>query len=164
MLTWHRVECNEIPQLSQMGEETYLFHFGSSWENKKELSEFVEENYSINTLNEQFENPKIEWYFLEEGKPVGYCKLEINNGIKGIYIDKFYFMPNNTGKGFGRQAFRLIELLAYSRSIKDITLDVLESNQDGKRFYLSLGLEYVGENTHWQGSTNYVLHTMKKTL
>lgn len=105
MLNWRRVKFNEIPQLSRMGKESYLFHFDSLWQNKKDLSRFIEENYSINALNEQFKNPKIEWYFLEEEKPVGICKLEINNSMQGIYIDKLYFMPNNTGKGFGRQAF-----------------------------------------------------------
>ncbi|EHT00607.1 TPA: GNAT family N-acetyltransferase [Klebsiella oxytoca] len=165
MLNWRQVQSHEVPLLSMIGKECYLFHFENSWENKEELAHFIEENYSYTTLSEDVKNQKLEWYFFEDDSEiVGFCKLEASSKPEEIYLHKLYFKSNKTGKGYGKEAFKLIESLAKNKSFKSIALDVLESNVGGKSFYLNMGMKQIGVEQLIIGDTNHTLHLMKKEL
>lgn len=91
------------------------------------------------------DNP--EWkslVFVEEGKIVGTCSLCASRfeAFRGYgEIISIYFLPEYTGKGYGRQLLdRAISELRKD-GYRDVHLWVLEENLNARAFYSKLGFE-----------------------
>lgn len=124
---------NDVHVLSQMNQE--LIEDEKS-ENPMTLAELTER--MIGFLN-------AEWravLFVLDDRIVGYAlykeeDLTSKEQGQSIYIRQYYISRSDRGQGLGRQGLSQLKTELFKD--KAISIDVLESNPNGKRFWESLG-------------------------
>jgi L-amino acid N-acyltransferase YncA len=76
------------------------------------------------------------YIFESKGEVVGYAL--INHQSDPMYLRQFFICRNNRRRGFGKRAFQeLMKLL----KINTIDIEVLSWNEDGRKFWESLGFK-----------------------
>lgn len=85
------------------------------------------------------------WLIELEDKPVGYIALcfgySIEFGGRDAFIDEFFIVPDQRGKGLGKAVLAQAQAEAEKLDIKALHLEVGQSNQRAQRLYAALGFE-----------------------
>lgn len=152
--------------LYEIGMQSYMHHFAALWNNKDELFEYLNQEYSVDKIIHDINHPNTEWYVIESEFPIGLVKLTHQEKIPdtqmiGTLLNKLYFLPVATGKGYGKLAFRLIENIALKKNSKTLWLDVLASNSRAIQLYQSNGLKILKEilfKTESQQTLEYIMY------
>lgn len=124
------------------------------WELTNEVAEFfsIENNQSYDTVIRTFihddENIYKKQYTIvlkKTGEPIGRIVLnDINKGWKAEIFRIYIGVLSLRGKGYGKQAIRIIMRLAFEEwNIERLYLDHYTGNPASK-LYLSLGFKYEG--------------------
>ncbi len=85
------------------------------------------------------------WLIFNEDELAGYIVLcygySIEFGGRDAFIDEFYLIENQRGKGIGKQVIKLMHDQALKIGIKALHLEVANDNQIAREFYSNLGFE-----------------------
>ncbi|APC11888.1 MULTISPECIES: GNAT family N-acetyltransferase [Providencia] len=168
-ITLRKATEQDVSILSDIGINSYCHHFAALWNNQDELLDYLDQEYSpvkiINDINQQ----NIEWYLIEHSSPIGLVKLTHQSSIPessitGTLLNKLYFSPDVTGKGYGMIVFRLIENIAKQSGSTALWLDVLASNARAIKLYQSNGLHILKEVLFKSKTQQTLEYIMSKTL
>ena len=81
--------------------------------------------------------------FEEDEEPIGFANLMLSFSVwshgKIMFLDDFYFVPGERGRGKGRDAMHMIEDLACELGCKRIQLHAESTNPDAIKFYEAIG-------------------------
>ena len=142
---------DDLAVIQSIGHETYREHFASIW-SLQGLEEFLSRDFSEPALQKSLSSPQHLWLLVQDSRSsvVGYAKInwdkqEPISGVVGAELQKIYFRASATGRGYGSRAIQHIVSVASKRDQAAIWLNVLASNQGGKRFYANTGFTSVGE-------------------
>ncbi len=85
------------------------------------------------------------YYLLNCGNDcVGYMSLIPKPASEELHISKFYIIPTEQHKGYGRQALGLIEKFAREKKLKKLVLNVNKSNKSAIDAYKKYGFFVLG--------------------
>lgn len=149
-LTLRAVTPDEIAALSNAGYSAYRYHFSAYWDSETELNAYLDNEYHPQVIAQSMENTGVSWFFICCGNTItGFCKLTENSPVSGktysgMLLNKLYFLPGETGKGYGSIAFSLAEDIARARGQAYLWLEVLENNTGARHFYQSQGMSVTG--------------------
>lgn len=101
----------------------------------------LQRNYSIGSLKDQHTAGQIFYWICDESDAeVGFIGIS-NSDPEGLFIHKFYILPEHQGKGAGKSAF--LSLLALYPDIRSIQLQVNRHNYKSINFYFTLGFKII---------------------
>lgn len=155
--------------LHKIGTESYLHHFATLWNNQNELNTYLSQEYSTAKITADLNQQYIDWYIIENTSPIGLVKLTYHSCIPktdlaGTLLNKLYFSPSATGKGYGKIVFKLIEALAKQQGDSLLWLDVLASNNRAMTFYQSNDMHIMKEILFTSETQQSLEYIMSKTL
>ncbi|CAH6066538.1 GNAT family N-acetyltransferase [Citrobacter koseri] len=100
----------DTPILQTLGKSSYYHHFKELWDCPVELRQFINSEYAPDQLENSLNDPSVTWLIAESDKPVGFAKISWDRPVSGgnhsgALLNKLYFAPGETGKGYGRILF-----------------------------------------------------------
>jgi diamine N-acetyltransferase len=142
MITFRTPTVEDVPGLSKLGAASFVDAFGHLY-SEADLSTFLHQAYSIDTITAELSNPNRLFRVAEEdGILVGYCKLGLDYGFDfdlgdktGLELKQIYLLGNTTGKGIGSDLVRWTLCEARDRAFDAVVLSVYSGNIAGQRFY-----------------------------
>ncbi|MEX9951735.1 GNAT family N-acetyltransferase [Providencia rettgeri] len=155
--------------LHKIGTESYMHHFATLWNSQNELNSYLNQEYSTTKITEDLNQQHIDWYVIENRSPIGLVKLTYHSCIPetnlvGTLLNKLYFSPGATGKGYGKTVFRFIEALSKQQGDSLLWLDVLASNTRAMAFYQSNDMHILKEMLFTSETQKSLEYIMSKTL
>jgi GNAT superfamily N-acetyltransferase len=106
---------------------------------QEQLSYMLNWMYSIETLQQQMAKGHRFFVIKENQEPLGFIGIEANYPLKGqLKIHKLYVLPNQQGKGLGKQLIAFVAQLAQDQQINVLSLNVNRFNK-AVDFYRHIG-------------------------
>ena len=150
--SFRKVNQNELEQLRDIAVLTFI----NTYQHLNEPNNFqnyINENFSLSKLTEEFNNPFSQFYFLElNDKVIGYLKLNTNDaqtdkvGENCTEIERIYVLREQQGNGFGKLLINESISIAKADNFQFIWLGVWELNKSAIAFYEKMG--FVAFDTH----------------
>jgi ribosomal protein S18 acetylase RimI-like enzyme len=137
--------------IAQLGQQTFYESHGHS-ASKTDIDSFVLKYYNVNTLAEEFANPKVNYHIIKyNNTPVGFSKVELNSPNQNIpetnvaKLARLYLLEDYHGKNLGASLFDFI--IKYSKEVgkTGIWLHVWVENKKAIKFYEKSGFNIVGK-------------------
>ena len=167
----HQVQPSDCLLLSQLGIGSYRAHFAHIWSDPAAMNTFLSSFEPDRLMHELTGNgPGGYYFFRENDTPVGFAKVTHDSplpgspGKTGWCLDKIYFLPSATGKGYGNQLIKYVIKLAQQQTVPFAWLDVLESNTGARQLYQRLGFVKVAQSVFPTDKGDLNLWIMKKDL
>lgn len=108
---------------------------------QEQLDYMMDLMYSLESLENQYENNKIFLLVNDENGFIGFASYEMNfENSNKTKIHKLYILPQIQGKGIGKNLIHYIEDIAKANSNSGLILNVNKYNK-AKDFYLNCGFE-----------------------
>lgn len=169
MLTIRKAGPDDAALLSEMGYASYSHHFAHLWHQQHELQAFLQQEYSLNTLQQSLQSDVSDWFIAQDHAPVGFAKVSWHctgegDSLAGTLLHKLYLLPGKTGKGYGDQMIAEIERRAKSRGETFFWLEVLDANPQAYRFYLRQGFTHLKDTVFSTPSQQSLLHILGKSI
>jgi len=138
------------PLLTALGRQTYVEHFADLW-TPMALEAWLEGQFGATALAADLASRTVRYdlLFVDDG-PVGYAKtrgdrpVETLEALRGLELQKIYFLRSATGRGLGSILLEHVLARADAEGAPLVWLDVLKSNQGGRRLYERHGFRVVG--------------------
>lgn len=170
-VTIRAVRFDEIPQLAQLGCQSYIDHYAELW-HVAGLEQFLLRSFSRAKLRREFRHFGIQYFFVldETERPVGFAKLKLHRSAPGhrqldaALLDKIYFLKDAAGRGYGTLLLHFVCEHSQQLGKALLWLDVLKSNVDGQRFYERWGFEKYREISFATDRLEVGMWLMKKHL
>lgn len=166
----HTLCCTcRYPDIANAGEVSYYHHFKELWDCPVELRQFIDSEYAPDQLENSLNDPSVTWLIAESDKPVGFAKISWDRPVSGgnhsgALLNKLYFAPGETGKGYGRILFEKAIEIARHKEQHFFWLQVLKGNDSGRRFYESLGMQHLADEEFTTPKQKSVLHVFGKCI
>ena len=136
-----RISTNDITELQKIGKQTFFETFASQ-NSEENMTEYLENGFSIEKIKAELEDKNAEFYFAEfNQEAIGYLKVnfgqsqtEIKNE-NALEIERIYVLKEFHGKKVGQILFEKALELAKSKKVDYMWLGVWEENQRAIRFY-----------------------------
>jgi len=157
-------------RLQKMGMETYRHYFGSLWQSAAELQQFLDNDFSLATLQQGLSDPEQHWWLATEaGVPTGFAKVHYNQPLpesqeQGAMLCKLYLQPSAKSRGLGAALFARAEQQAAERQQSWVWLTVLKSNTTAISFYERQGMSIHCESAYVTETQTTELWVMKKNI
>ncbi|MGY6031524.1 N-acetyltransferase family protein [Phytobacter sp. AG2a] len=170
MLTINKAHVHDAPLLHEMGCASYHYHFAHLWQEKGELTNFLEQEYSLHALQESLQNDNCCWLIARnDSEPVGFAKFSWHHpvnpqGPAGTLLNKLYFLPHATGKGYGEVVFNDVIQRAKAHGETFFWLEVLDANVQARRFYERQGLIHLHDTVFSSPSQQSTMHILGKSI
>jgi diamine N-acetyltransferase len=101
----------------------------------------LQRNYSLTSLNEQRTAGQVfYWICNENDVEIGFLGVSPSDN-DGLFIHKFYILPEFQGQGAGKSAFHALS--ASYPNLRSITLQVNRQNYKSVNFYFSVGFRII---------------------
>ncbi|MDM2993692.1 MULTISPECIES: GNAT family N-acetyltransferase [unclassified Citrobacter] len=159
----------DTPTLQTLGKSSYYHHFKELWDCPVELRQFIDSEYAPDQLENSLNDQSVTWLIAESDKPVGFAKISWDRPVSGgnhsgALLNKLYFAPGETGKGYGRILFEKAIEIARHKEQHFFWLQVLKGNDSGRRFYESLGMQHLADEEFTTPKQKSVLHVFGKCI
>ncbi|TQI79639.1 ribosomal protein S18 acetylase RimI-like enzyme [Serratia fonticola] len=170
MFTIRQALPADLTVVREVGIRSYQAHFGALWYNPDEMETFLAKDFAVAALETSLQDPLTCWLLAyEDSTPIGVVRLNFDRLLAvtstcGAELQKIYFLPGLTGRGFGERLYRDVQQRAIDKRQKLLWLEVLKSNVSAQRFYQRQGLQIVGENRFSSASQSVDLWYMAKNL
>ncbi|WP_218925279.1 MULTISPECIES: GNAT family N-acetyltransferase [unclassified Gemella] len=161
-------ECSikDLEKIKQISEKTFLETFEK--DNLKEnLTEYINNNITLEKLKNQLINKNSFFYFVIYDKNVaGFLKLNIgdsqteNMGENYLEIERIYILEQYKGKGLGKKFIDFSLDKAKELCKSKVWLGVWEHNYQAIKFYEKLNFRVIGKHNFYLGSdkqTDYIM-------
>lgn len=158
----------DIELLHKMGIETYRYYFGALWESAAELEQFLDNDFSLSTLQQSLTDPDQRWWLaIEEDQPAGFAKVHHRQRLpqsqeQGTMMCKLYLQPHVKSRGLGTALFARAEHDAREQRQPCLWLTVLKGNTSAIGFYERQGMSIHCESAHITAAQTTELWVMKK--
>ena len=90
-------------------------------------------------------NPGDVWLIETDAGAVGYIALcygySIEFGGKDAFVDEFFIVEAERGRGLGRMALERVKAEAAKAGVKALHLEVARGNRTAKKFYVKAGFQ-----------------------
>ncbi|HEY4467788.1 MAG TPA: GNAT family N-acetyltransferase [Klebsiella sp.] len=155
--------------LNEMGNASYRHHFAHLWHNADEMELYLQQEYSVASLEHSLVDAQCCWLVAEASQPIGFakyaCRQDINpGGPSGTLLHKLYLLPATTGHHYGEQIFRAVETRAKDAGESWLWLEVLAANTRARRFYERQGMQYVKDVVFHSTTQQSTLHILAKPI
>ncbi|BDH44789.1 N-acetyltransferase [Salmonella enterica subsp. enterica serovar Choleraesuis] len=162
-------EPKDAGLLSALGYASYLHHLGHLWQNPEELAEYLEQEFSHQSLRASLSSGQCCWLIASDPSPIGLVKVIWQSPMpikecRCACLDKLYLAPAATGLGYGSLLFNAARTLASERGECYLWLEVLEKNPRAHRFYLRAGMDYLTDTVWSTPSQRSKLHVLGMAL
>lgn len=169
MLTIRKAQRNDAALLSEMGYASYIHHFSHLWNERSELADYLQQEYSLQALQTSLQSDSCDWFIATDARPVGYAKVTWHaavdeNGPAGTLLHKLYLLPGETSKGAGEHIMAQLMQMARRRGETFFWLEVLSSNTQAQRFYTRHGFECFKDVQFSTPCQQTTLHILGKYL
>lgn len=160
---------SEAALLNQLGIRLYTHHLQHYWDSKDEMNEYLQQEYSLHTIQHSLNDPAVSWYIVESSTPVGFLKVTWRCHIpgtrqEGTLLNKLYLSPDETGKNYGRQILDDIAEKARERGNDYLWLEVHEHNKRARQFYEKQGMVFIQDFFHKTSTSDVKVHILGKNL
>lgn len=152
-----KITVNDINQLKKIGEQTF-FETYSSGNSKKNMKEYLGNEFSIEKLKTELTNLNSEFYFAElKNDPIGYLKINFNQAqteIKdgnSLEIERIYVLNKFQGKKNGQILYEKVLEVSKQKNVAYVWLGVWEENPKAIRFYTKNGFVAFDKHTFTVG-------------
>ena len=140
-----KVTLNDISQLQKIGKQTFSETF--SGDNAEEdMKKYLDENFSVEKLNEELNNIDSEFYFaVLENAVIGYLKLNFGNSQtelkdnSALEIERIYVPKEFHGQKVGQILYEKAIQVAKQKEADYVWLGVWEENFRALSFYKKNG-------------------------
>jgi ribosomal protein S18 acetylase RimI-like enzyme len=123
-----------------MAEKIWLYHYPAII-GEAQTTYMLQRNYSLNALKQQSaEGQRFYWICNEKDMDIGFIGVSTSDN-DGLFIHKFYILPEFQGYGAGKSAFQA--LLASYPETRSITLQVNRQNFKSVNFYFTVGFKII---------------------
>ena len=147
-----RVTLNDIDQLQRIGRQTFFETFSAA-NTEEDMKKYLEENFYLEKLTAELNNPNSEFYFAKFGNNiVGYLKLNFGQSQtelqddKALEIERIYVLKEYHGKKIGQLLYEKAIQIARQINAHYVWLGVWEENSRAINFYKKNG--FVEFNKH----------------
>lgn len=170
MITVSTAHPEDIAVLSGIGKRSFLAHFEPLWHCKSEMQHFIQRHFEAGAIAASMAKPDVEWLIVKDGtEATGLCQMNWCLVLdeaqpNGAYINKVYFEPEKTGKGYGAAVFGFIESRSREKGLSYLWLEVLKDNVGATAFYQRQGFEKVKEDVFSGETQQSELWVMQKIL
>lgn len=107
-------------------------------------------NWNENILNSCFQSGYQGWVLFDENNPETIVAYAIIFGKTDEYeLLSIAVVPQFQNKGLGRQLLEFIMTELKKQGVRQLHLEVRESNKIAQQFYRSLGFKYVGARPNY---------------
>jgi len=170
MLGFRRIEIAELKELQEIALKTFVATYQHN-NDPQNFQLYLDENFSLEQLTEELNNPLSDFYFLEFSDAiVGYIKL--NRGAaqtdvvaaNTLEIERIYVIKEQQGKGFGKLLIDKSIKIANADQLDFIWLGVWEKNPEAIAFYEHLGFQAFGTHSFTVGHEDQTDILMKLVL
>lgn len=139
------VKKTDLQVLREIARATFADAF-SAQNAAADMEKYLDENFSLEKLAAEFENPESLFFFAEVShKAAGYLKLNWGAAqtepLPGstLEIERIYVLPAYQGKGIGKALFEKAYSIAQEKKMDALWLGVWEKNTSAIRFYRKQG-------------------------
>lgn len=135
----------DYPAIQEIAYKTWPVTFGDIL-STTQIDYMLDMMYSTDSLKEQIEKKGHQFLIAKEGYVnLGFASYELDyRGELKTKIHKIYILPEQQGKGIGKQMINAIKEVAKRKHNTFISLNVNKNNK-AIEFYKSIGFEKVGE-------------------
>ena len=161
------VKQSEIKQLQDIARSTFIATYNDH-NSPRNMEKYLAQNFSIEQVKREFENPECEFYFAEMDEDiVGYLKLNQGEAqtefvIDGaVEVERIYVREQHQGKNLGKKLLDKVKELAKGRGIRTIWLGVWEHNPKAIRFYEKNGFVTFDKHVFQLGDEDQTDFLMK---
>lgn len=159
-----------VDVLALLGPTAYREAFTQLWV-PQELQAWLKTQYGREVLLAQLYDANIHWRIMyEDQTPVGFAKLVLHKqpviaAFEDVAeLEKIYLLEANIGKGYAHLLFQsLLEICSRYR-IRNLWLDVLDTNLHAQSVYAHWGFQPIGLNTLNFGHFTRTMIVMHKQL
>ncbi len=165
-LSIRKANLDDAKLISVLGAVTFYEAYFETDE-QKDIADYIAENYSIEKIISELKDENTTFFIPElAGKAVGFAKLRENSipeclkGENTIELHRIYLLERVWRKGIGKILIEKCLDEAKQKGFDSMWLGTWEANKRARKFYESLGFEYVGEYQYYYAdilTTNLVL-------
>ncbi|XFU45873.1 GNAT family N-acetyltransferase [Klebsiella pneumoniae] len=169
MLKIRTARAEDAALLNEMGNASYRQHFAHLWHNADELAYYLQQEYSLASLQRSLTDSQCCWLIAEAPHPVGFAKYACRQAISpegpsGTLLHKLYLLPDTTGHRYGEHIFHAVETRAKTAGESWLWLEVLAANPAARRFYERQGMRHIRDTTFHSASQQSTLHILAKPI
>jgi ribosomal protein S18 acetylase RimI-like enzyme len=153
--------------ISSIGKQAFGSAFGNLFNNKEELSEYLDYTYDVTKISKSIEKENNVFFVaFVENVPVGFAKVKKNSlndqieSIAQMELQKIYVLPYYHGSGAGAALMQAVLDLADRVCPDYIWLDTHITNAKAIRFYEKYRFQKIGKYYFMIGSQMFEYHVM----
>ena len=141
-----KASIKDKSELAALCIESYSKTYHNHWEGGG-LAWYLEREFGAQRITIDLSSNNITHYFIEfQGERIGFIKINTTFSIPGIEntieLDKFYILPQYTGKGIGNSTFETLLKTSEFQGKESLFLCVIDTNVKAIRFYEKLGFSF----------------------
>ncbi|MFC6377552.1 GNAT family N-acetyltransferase [Tatumella terrea] len=164
-----KASSGDLKLLHDLARVTYRTHYSQIWLSKNDMEDYINKEYSYESIRKSLANPRVTWYLIVTDRPIGFAKViwEMRvpgTGRVGVFLSKLYLDEGATGKGYGKHIVELIMQYSKDKGYDYFWLEVIKQNERACRFYESQGLNYISNGILKAGAKNISLKIMGKDI
>ncbi|WP_434586805.1 N-acetyltransferase family protein [Klebsiella sp. R390] len=169
MLKIRTAQPEDAALLNEMGNASYRHHFAHLWHSADEMEHYLQQEYSLPSLECSLADAQCCWLIAEAARPIGFAKYayrqEFNpDGPSGTLLHKLYLLPDATGHRYGEQVFNAVETRAKEAGESWLWLEVLAANASARRFYERQGMQHLKDVVFRSATQQSILHILAKPI
>ncbi|MEL6697253.1 MAG: GNAT family N-acetyltransferase [Bacteroidota bacterium] len=164
-------QASDMRLLVHAAKKMFVDTFSEHYVGKPFFDEYVEEAYTLDKFQDDFQNPHhIFWIVWEEKKLAGFVQLVGHTlptcieAADGLEIKRFYIFQEYHGKGIAQRLMEKCIEKAASESYPVMWLGVWPENHRAIAFYRKFGFEICGDHPFILGSETEIDWVMKKDM
>ncbi len=147
--SWIKNDFNEVRKILK---ETWLQTYDFIPEN--DLLIHLENYYSLEKLNELFNNPDAYCFSIEKDRQVfGWMKLFDNKSDGNFYLSSLYILKDYQGLGIGKELISVADKKALELNHSRIWVGVMKKNINTLTWYKKLGFNFIKAEPFKMGET-----------
>ena len=161
---------HDLDELVELSRSTFIDAF-AHLNTKEDITQYLDENLSIEKLTQEFINPHTEFYFAKVGsETVGYLKINTGsaqNELKDencMELERIYIKKEFQGNHFGASLLSFVLHEAEIQEVDFVWLGVWEKNHGALRFYQKHGFTQFDSHDFKLGKDIQTDLMMKKEI
>jgi len=165
-----KITLNEVEALQAISRLTFYETFAEV-NTEENMSRYLENDFSLERLSEELNNPNSEFYFASlENEVIGYLKINYESAqteqkiANSIEIERIYVLKEKLGKNIGQLLLEHAFQIAREKGNENVWLGVWEENKRAIRFYLKNGFEEFDKHIFMLGEDAQKDILMRKKL
>ena len=164
------VDQSDLEKLQYIARQTFVEAFEAE-NTKQTFNKYLDENFSLDHLKMELENPNSTFYFLEnKTEIIGYLKVNTDEAqteqclSNALEVERIYLLSKYRGQSVG--TILMDKALSIAKDLKKevVWLGVWEHNPSSIKFYQKYGFKIFDKHIFLMGDEEQLDFLMKLTL